>query len=128
MLYNVYIINRKEEKWLPRPTRFYSKQQEKRVAKALHGKVTANSGATAFSKGDVTTDMFLLECKTCTEPRKSFTVKKEWFDKNREEAFAMHKDYSAVVFDFGDGENHYVIDENLFRQLIDYLKEKNDGN
>lgn len=109
---------------MSRPTRFYSKQQEKKVAKALKGKVTANSGATAFSKGDVTTDMFLLECKTCTEPRKSFTVKKEWFDKNREEAFAMHKDYSAVVFDFGDGENRYIIDEYLFKQLLDYLKEK----
>lgn len=113
---------------MPRPTRFYSKQQERKVAKAVSGKVTANSGATAFSKGDVTTDMFLLECKTCTEPRKSFTIKKEWFDKNKEEAFAMHKDYSAVVFDFGDGENHYVIDEELFRQLVEYLKEKNNGN
>lgn len=113
---------------MSRPTRFYSKQQERKVAKALNGRVTANSGATAFSKGDVTTSMFLLECKTCTEPRKSFTVKKEWFDKNKEEAFAMHKDYSAVVFDFGDGENHYVIDESLFRQLVEYLEEKNDGN
>lgn len=115
---------------MSRPTRFYSKQQEKKVAKVVGGKVTANSGATAFSKGDVTTDMFLLECKTCTEPRKSFTVKKEWFDKNKEEAFAMHKDYSAVVFDFGDGENLYVIDESLFRQLLVYLeeKEKNYGN
>ena len=113
---------------VPRPTRFYSKQQEKKVAKALKGRVTANSGATAFSKGDVTTDMFLLECKTCTEPRKSFTMKKEWFDKNREEAFAMHKDYSAVVFDFGDGENLYVIDESLFKALVVYLEEKSNGN
>jgi hypothetical protein len=108
-----------------RPTRFYSKKQETKVAKAVGGKRTANSGATTFSKGDVTTDSFLIECKTCTEPRKSFTLKKEWFDKNKEEAFAMHKDYSAVVFDFGDGENLYVIDEHLFRVLQETLEGDN---
>lgn len=111
---------------MPRPTRFYSKRQETKVSKAVGGKRTANSGATMFSKGDVTTDLFLLECKTCTEPRQSFTLKREWFDKNREEAFAMHKDYSALVFDFGDGVQHYVIDEDLFLELNNYLKEKND--
>lgn len=31
-----------------RPTRYYSKQQEKKVAKAVHGKRQSNSGATAF--------------------------------------------------------------------------------
>lgn len=107
-----------------RPTRFYSKKQESKVAAAVGGKRVANSGATAFSKGDVSTDIFLIECKTCTEPRKSLTVHKEWFDKNKEEAFAMHKDYSVVVFDFGDGENHYVIDERLFQKLQNYLKEE----
>ena len=105
-----------------RPTRFYSKKQETKVAKAVGGKRTANSGATTFSKGDVTTSSFLIECKTCTEPRKSFTLKKEWFDKNKEEAFAMHKDYSAIVFDFGDGDQHYVIDEHLFRILQETLE------
>lgn len=93
------------------------------MAKAVGGKQTANSGATAFSKGDVTTSQFLLECKTCTEPRKSFTVQRDWFDKNKEEAFAMGKPYSALVFDFGDGEEHYVIDQNLFRKLLEYLED-----
>ena len=109
---------------MPRPTRFYSKQQEKKVAQVVKGKRTANSGATMFSKGDVVTDNFLIECKTCTEPRKSFTLKQEWFDKNKEEAFAMHKDYSAIVFDFGDGEQHYVIDEFLFKILLQTLQEE----
>lgn len=109
---------------MPRPTRFYSKQQEKKVAQIVKGKRTANSGATKFSKGDVVTDNFLIECKTCTEPRKSFTLKQEWFDKNKEEAFAMHKYYSALVFDFGDGEQHYVIDEFLFKILLQTLQEE----
>ena len=109
---------------MSRPTRFYSTQQEKKVAKAVSGKRTANSGATAFSKGDVTIDNFLLECKTHTEFKKSFTLQYEWFDKNKEEAFAMHKDYSAIVIDFGNGENHYIIDEKLFKKLLEFLKEE----
>ena len=112
---------------MPRPTRFYSNQQERKVAKAVGGKQTANSGATAFSKGDVRTKSFLIECKTCTEPRKSFSLKEEWFEKNKEEAFAMHKDYSAVAFDFGAGDRYYVIDEDLFRKLVNYLEGENYG-
>ena len=112
---------------MPRPTRFYSKRQENAVAKAVGGKRVANSGATLFNKGDVRTKSFLIEAKTCTSPRKSFTLHKEWFDKNKEESFAMGKDYSAVVFDFGDGENLYVIDERLFIKLLNYLQgEAND--
>lgn len=116
-------------KSIPRPTRFYSRQQERQVAKATNGQRTANSGATMFSKGDVRTENFLIECKTCTEPRKSFTLHKEWFNKNKEESFAMHKDYSALVFDFGDGERFYCIDERLFQKLQNYIMEENkDGN
>ena len=68
-----------------RPTRFYSARQEKAVAKAVGGKKVANSGATAFYKGDVMTDKVLFECKTCTKEQKTFTIKREWIDKNREE-------------------------------------------
>lgn len=104
-------------------TRYYSSRQEKHVAKVLCGKQTANSGATAFSKGDVRTDKFLIEAKTVCKKQKSFTIKEEWIDKNKEEAFAMNKPYSALAFNFGpDGENYYVIDEKLFRQLKDYLE------
>lgn len=105
-----------------KPTRWYSNRQETKVAKAIGGKKVVNSGATSFNKGDVTLDNWLIECKTSTKNRESFTLKKEWFDKNKEESFAMHKDYSALVFDFGDGEQHYVINENLFKQLVNYLE------
>ena len=83
-------------------TRYYSNQQEKRVAKTLKGKKQSNSGATNFQKGDCITDLFLLECKTKMKDSESFTIKKEWFTKNKEEAFAMGKLYNAVVIDFGD--------------------------
>ena len=104
-------------------TRYFSNKQEKKVAKTVGGKKTANSGATKFSKGDVRTNNFLIECKTCMKEQKSFTLQKEWFDKNEEEAFAMGKPYNALVFDFGDGKEHYVIDEKLFKYLIEKLEE-----
>lgn len=104
-------------------TRYFSSQQEKQVAKAVGGRKVANSGATAFHKGDVTTDDFLLECKTCMTEKQSFSIKKEWLDKNKEEAFAMNKMYNALVFNFGpQTDNYYVIDEKLFKQLLNYLE------
>ena len=106
-----------------KPTRWYSNRQEKKIAHAVSGKQTANSGATPFSKGDVVTQSFLIEAKTVTAEQKTFTLKKEWFIKNKEEAFAMNKPYSALVFDFGDGEQHYVIDQKLFNKLVKVIEE-----
>ena len=105
-----------------RPTRFYSSRQEKQVAKTVGGKKVANSGATTFYKGDVTTDNILFECKTCTKEQKTFTIKREWIDKNREEAFAMGKSYSVLVIDFGDGEQHYLISEKMFKAWLDSVE------
>ena len=106
-------------------TRYYSGRQEKKVAKAVSGRRTANSGATAFSKGDVVTTDWLIECKTKTKDCSSFTVKEEWLLKNEEEAFAMGKNNSALVFDFGPSANkrYYVISERLFQLLQQYLEE-----
>jgi len=107
-----------------KPTRYYSKQQEKKVAKRLDGKRQANSGATAFQKGDVITDQFLVECKTKTKDSKSFTIKEDWLLKNEEEAFAMNRD-SALCFDFGPSANkrYYIISERLFDLLQQCLEE-----
>lgn len=109
-----------------RPTRFYSDRQEKHIAKVTNGKQTANSGATAFSKGDVRTDQFLIEAKTCMSQRQSFTIKKEWLKKNEEETFAMGRDYSALAFNFGDNENYYIINEKLFIKLVNLLRKENE--
>ena len=110
-----------------KPTRFYSNKQEKQVAKAIGGKQTANSGATAFSKGDVVTDRILVECKTCVEDKKSFSIKKDWLEKNKEEAFAMNKHYSALVFNFGpNSANYYIVDEKMFLILKEYI-DNNEG-
>lgn len=107
-----------------RPTRYYSKKQEKKVAKSLGGKRQANSGATAFQKGDVITDEFLIECKTKTADCKSFTVKEDWLLKNEEEAFAMGRE-PALCFDFGPSANkrYYIISERQFQLLQQCLEE-----
>lgn len=106
----------------PLPTRYYSKKQEESVAKATGGRRSKNSGATMFDKSDVSTDKFNLECKTKTSHSESISIKKEWFVKNKEEAMFMGKPYSAVVFNFGpDEENHYIIDEYLFLELLAHL-------
>ena len=111
-----------------KPTRYYSDKQEKSIAKAVGGRQTANSGATAYSKGDVTEGNrtgWLLEAKTCMKDQKSFTMQEEWFIKNRSESIFMKKDYSAVVFNFGpDKPNYYCIDENTFLEMKEALEEK----
>lgn len=106
-----------------RPTRFYSNRQEKAVAKVVKGKQTANSGATEFKKGDVTTDDWLIECKTATTEKASFSIKRDWLDKNKEEAFAMNKSYNALCFDFGDnGSRYYIIDEKTFKEVLQWTQ------
>ena len=121
---------RNKEGAKPLPTRHYSSRQEKTVAKAVKGKVQKNSGATAFAKGDVITsgkNSFLLECKTKTSASESISIKKEWFEKNRQECLLTGTPHQAVVFNFGPGEeNHYIIDEYLFQFLKEKLDELED--
>ena len=118
------IKERVKETDKPKPTRWYSSKQEKEVANKLGGKCTSNSGATDFGgKGDINLKDFLLECKTKVSPSKSISIKKEWFEKNTKEAVFMGKPYSALVFNFGPGEeNYYIIDEELFEILINKIK------
>lgn len=106
-----------------KPTRFYSSKQEKAVAKAVKGKQVANSGATAFNKGDVRTEEWLVECKTSTTAKASFSIKREWLEKNREEAFAMGKYYNALCFDYGNGgQRYYIVDEKTFLKMKEALE------
>lgn len=111
-------------------TRKYSNIQEKAVAKTLGGRKNVNSGATAFIKGDVQLDKFLVECKTVTTPKASVSIKCDWLEKLKKEAFAMNKPYSMLAFNFKPGgKNYYVLDENVMVYLISLLnKEELNGN
>ena len=100
--------------------------QEKQVAESLQGKVQPNSGATTFKKGDVVLDRWLIECKTCVSPKQSFSIRKEWFEKNKREAIAIGKSFTAIAFNFGPKQkNYYIIDETLFKTFLEYLEQDN---
>lgn len=106
-------------------TRDVSAKQEKCIAKAVGGKRTPNSGATKFDKGDIVVGEWLIEAKTCMQPKKSFSIKKEWLTKLKEEQFATSKTYSSLCFDFGDNKDrYYILDENTFRYILNIINEK----
>lgn len=99
-------------------TRKFAKRQEQTLAKMLNAKRQANSGATPFRKGDVIADGYLLEAKTCVKDKKSFAIKKEWLEKNKEEAFAMGRDFGVLAFNFGPGQkNYFILDEQTFLSI-----------
>lgn len=108
-------------------TRNASEEQESRVAKKLGGKVIPNSGAGKFSKSDVMVDAASLsiECKTCMEEKKSFSIKKEWLEKHKEESFSNRLDNHAIAFSFcfNDRNDYYVIDDKLMKFLVEKLVE-----
>ena len=107
------------------PTRYYSKKQEDAVAKKFGGARVKNSGATAWQKGDVSLDKFLLECKTKTTASQSMSIQKEWLEKHAKEALFMGKPYTALAFNFGPNEqNYYIINEELFEKLVTYIDEE----
>lgn len=110
-----------------RPTRYYSDMQEKAVSKLLGGQQVSNSGAGLFCKSDVIVKSASLavECKTSVKEKDSFTVKKSWVKKNKDECFQNRMAYTALAFNFGPGqENYFMINEKLMSFLCDKLKEE----
>nr|DAH56623.1 MAG TPA: hypothetical protein [Caudoviricetes sp.] len=100
-------------------TRDFSDIQETAVAKALGGHRTANSGATAFSKGDVIVGNLIIECKTKMTECNSFSVSKSWLDTLDRERIEMRKPAAALAISFDAGKSsYYVIDERLMKRLV----------
>lgn len=104
-------------------TRYFSDLQEKYIAKVTGGRVQSNSGGTKFGGGDVHTDKFFIEAKTPTKSQTSFTIKKEWIDKMREQAYEQGKEEFALAFRFNPNIDNdlYVLSE---RQFLEYLAYK----
>lgn len=104
-------------------TRYFSDKQEKHIAKVTEGKVQSNSGGTKFGGGDVHTNKFFIEAKTPTKEQTSFTIKKEWIIKMREQAYEQGKEESVLAFRFDpDIDNDlYVLSQ---KQFLEYLKYK----
>ena len=102
-------------------TRYYSDRHEKRTAKNIGAKVQTSSGSSSFLKGDVVSNKCLIECKTCTSEKKSMSIKKEWLEKLSEQCFAMGKKHPILAFDFGDGDNYYILNEKLMKKFVEFL-------
>lgn len=119
------MIRRTKQDLGDKPTRHYSNKQETKVAKELGIRKTKNSGATAFDKGDVSSNNILFEMKTKVKESDSISVKKEWFDKNKEEARFMGKEHSVVVINFGgESKNYYILEEDTFKMVFNDLDVK----
>ena len=106
-------------------TRYYSDLHEKSVCKELNGTQTPNSGAGRFRKGDVVQQnaSLLIECKTSMSEKNSASIKKEWFEKNKEEAFQTRLNNHCICINFGPNtQNIYCIDSKLMKFLVDCLE------
>ena len=95
-----------------------SSRQEKKVAKAVGGRTTPGSGAGDFKKGDVENKYCLIECKTLIEPKESHRIKKRDLKRIQQQAFEAGKDIAVLAFDFGDGENYFILDEKTFLNVM----------
>lgn len=109
-------------------TRYWSNLHEESVCKALGGRKNSNSGAGKFTGGDVTLNCGLLvECKTSLTQKDSFSVKRDWIEKSKQEAFATRKRDNVICFNFGpDTPNYYVISEKWMKYLCEQLEKEVD--
>lgn len=111
-------------------TRYFSDRHEKSICRALGGRQNSNSGAGNFSKGDVVVPeaSLLIEAKCCMSPKNSVSIKREWIEKNRQEAFMSRKDNHVVCINFEpDGNNYYLIDEKMMKFLVSCIVSENNS-
>lgn len=108
-------------------TRYFSTNHENSICKALGGTRQANSGAGNFQKGDIQVKSanMLVEAKCSMKPKTSVSIKKEWLEKNKKEAFMTRHNNTAVCINFEpDGDNYYLINEKLMKYLVECLSKE----
>lgn len=109
-------------------TREASSIQESRIAKKFGGQPNPSSGSGKFVKSDVTIpDISMsIECKTVMTPKESFSIKKAWLEKHKQEAFSNRLSNAVLAFNFyyNDKEDYYIINDRLMHFLVDKLREE----
>jgi hypothetical protein len=93
-------------------------KQEKRVAAIFNGNRTPQSGGGKWKKGDVLSDLFLVECKTSITEKPSYSISKKILDKADEERREMGKEFYALAFTFGTEEDFFVINKKAMVYLL----------
>lgn len=92
--------------------------QEERVAKLFGGRRTPQSGGGKWTKGDVLSENFLVECKTTVSTKTSYSVSKGVLEKANMERMEMGKDFYALAFTFGDEKDFFVLDKKAMEYLL----------
>lgn len=109
-------------------TRYYSSLQEDYISRTFEGARTLNSGAGKWDKSDVIIKNagLSIECKTCTSPKQSFNIKKEWIIKHDQEAKSnqLYNTALAISFEPSGKENYFLINEKLMQFLVQKLAEE----
>jgi hypothetical protein len=90
-------------------TKRKSTLQEKHVAKEVGGRTTPASGAMWGCKGDVRSDIFLVECKTTEKDKYSLTI--TTWDKIRVEAVKDGMKIPVMCIDLCNGKYRYAVFE-----------------
>lgn len=123
-------------------TRDFSDIQEKRIANSLGGKVQPNSGSLpiASKKGDVRKTesenwKLLIDGKTKMVKNhqsgvRSITVKKDWFDEIKKNAFQGGYNFGILAVSFDNRKDYYMLEDvdfkNMYQALLDYEQQVED--
>jgi len=93
-------------------------RKERKDSSLFRGRTRPRSGGLWFMPGDVTTEEFLIDCKTTDN--KSFSITEQIWDKIRTEALKCRK-LPCLSIQLGNGTEVVVLDKNDF---LSYFKEK----
>lgn len=116
-------------------TKKFSNMQEKRIAKKLGGKIQPASGALPIAslKSDVKVTnsenwKVLVSAKTSMVKnyqagKRSFTLKKEWLEEVKHQAFEGGYDFGVVSISFDNRKDFYIVEDVDFENMLKALKE-----
>ena len=116
-------------------TKKFSNMQEKRIAKKLGGKTQPASGALPIAslKSDVKVTnsedwKVLISAKTSMVKnhqvgKRSFTLKKEWLEEVKHQAFEGGYDFGVVSISFDNRQDFYILGDVDFENMLKALKE-----
>lgn len=116
-------------------TKKFSNMQEKRIAKKLGGKTQPASGALPIAslKSDVKVTnskdwKVLVSAKTSMVKnyqvgKRSFTLKKEWLEEVKHQAFEGGYDFGVVSISFDNRKDFYIVEDVDFENMLKALKE-----
>lgn len=117
----------KRTRWLRKKSkRLGAEFERKLVEKSPEDRLQVNSGANPAKPGDIWNPEWLKEAKESgtlsARGRTQITIKREWLEKARQEAFYLKRKF-MLLFRFADDDKEYVIlDYNDLLELIELAR------